>query len=743
MEILLGEMKRLRTSVRWGKVRTPAGFVKRSVGRLAVVAALFAAVPTTPLAGQEDGRRLVVRSLTFEGNRAISDAELRISIATSQSSAFARRPALRWLGLGERRFFDEIEFRRDVQRIQALYRVSGFIDATVDTIVRRSDRDANVRFLIYEGQPVRVTSLTVSGVENIVPDQWLLRNIPLHLGDPFSRLQLQASVDNIKAVLRDRGYPFAEVYRNFDEDRDSRTAQVNLVVDPGPLVTVTAVEVTGADRIDDAVVRRALSVEPGQRFSGRALRQSQLDLYRMDLFNYVSVGLADSASIGEPDSAVTVRVRVSEGPFQRVRLGAGFGTIDCFRTLGSWTVGNFLGGGRSLRLNARLSQIGVGSSDPLSAGFENSVCNRLGGETDARLRLNYNVSVSLREPFVLSRNTSATVSLFAERHSEFQAYVRQAVGGELDLTQVTQSGLPVTLRYSLSRGRTEAEPANFCSFFDVCVLSDLVQFTRRRVRSVLSLGIARDRSNALLDPSSGSRLTVEVRHASTFIGSDELSQFNKAVIEFASYHPVGRRGVFAWRIRFGTILPPTSVLSVQAVKFVPPEERFYAGGPSSVRGFGRNELGPLVRVIDTVLTTDRMIEVNGKLEPELDSIIRTSATGGNDILVANAELRFPLPGFDGRLSGALFVDAGQVFNREREVYSLRKLRVTPGAGFRVLSPLGPIRLDVGFNPHASEIDRTPLFERRNGTLVQVANPPAPERGFLGRLRVHFSVGQAF
>ena len=707
-----------------------------------LVALMLWAVLVVPLDAQEDSRRLVVRELSFDGNRAISDVQLRISIATSRS---ARSLVFGWFGLGEKRYFDEFEFRRDVLRIQWLYRASGFVEATVDTVVERTDSDVRIRFLIYEGEPIRVISLTVTGVEGIVSGESLARDLPLHVGDPFSRLALQESVDSIKAVLRDRGYPFAEVYRNFDEDWESHSAQVNLIVDPGPLVTVRAVEVVGADRIDESVVRRTLAVQPGQRFSARALRRSQLDLYRMDVFNYVSVRLVDTVSAFEPDSAVTVRVQVSEGPFNRVRLGAGFGTVDCFRGLGSWTVHNFLGGGRSLQLNARLSQIGVGSRDPIGAGFENNVCARLSGEPEQRLRLNYSVSLSLREPFVFSRRTSATVSLFAERHSEFQAFMRQAVGGELAVTEQTRWGVPVTLGYSLSLGRTEAEPANFCSFFDVCLLRDLERFRELRVRSVVSLELVRDRSNSLLDPTSGSRLTIELRHASAFIGSDELSQFNKGLFEFASYHRIGRRGVFAWRVRFGTIFPPASVLigQRQSVKFVPPEERFYAGGPNSVRGFGQNELGPLVRVIDTVITTGDSIEISGVLEPEADSIIRTSATGGNDLLVANAELRFPLPGFEDRLSGALFVDAGQVFNRERGLFSLRHLRVTPGFGFRVLSPLGPVRLDVGFNPHASEIEGAPLFERSNGTLVEIVDPPVPDRGFLGRFRVHFSIGQAF
>lgn len=702
-------------------------------------AVLLTAAFALPLAAQDQEQRPVVRSLSFDGNRAISDAQLRTSITTSQSSAFARWPGLRGLGLGEKKLFDEVEFRRDVQRIQGLYRVSGFVEATVDTSVRRSARDVDITFRIREGQPVRVTSLSISGIEGIVSERWLLRNVPLQVGDPFSRLVLQASVDSIKSVLRNRGYPFVEVYRNFDEDRTDRTALVDLVVDPGPLVTIDSVIVVGTAEVEDAVVRRAIDAQPGQRFSEQALRRSQLDLYRTGLFNYVTVGIADSVPGFTPDSSVKILVRVTEGPFRRMRLGGGYGTIDCFRGLGSWTVNDFMGGGRSLQLSARLSQIGVGSQDAFSAGLEGSVCNRLSDEPRQRLRLNYDVRLSLREPFVLSRRASATVSLFTERHSEIEAFVREAVGGELSLTRESELGVPVTLAYSLSHGQTVADDAIYCTFFDVCREADIAVFSQRRTRSVLSLEFARDRSNALLDPTSGSRLTMELRHASSFIGSDSLNQFNKGVIEFASYHRAGRRSVFAWRLRLGAIIGPFLQLTGQEARFVPPEERFYAGGPNSVRGFGQNELGPLVRVIDTVLTTGGMIEVSDQAMPEEDSVIRTSATGGNQLVVANAELRFPV-GFDNRLTGALFVDAGQVFG-EGEHFDLTEVRVTPGAGLRMASPLGPVRLDIGFNPRA--VRRSVLYRKEERELSIVDPAFQPERGFLGRFRIHFSVGQAF
>src|SRR5205809_5429751 len=131
--------------------------------RLTLLVAVFAAAP---LAAQQEQQR-VVRGLSFEGNHAIDDYTLSTAIGTSNSSWFARAFPIRLLGLGEKRFFGELEFRRDVVRLLLLYRQSGYMNAVVDTIVRREGRDVYVTFRIYEGDPVRLARLDILGVDSI------------------------------------------------------------------------------------------------------------------------------------------------------------------------------------------------------------------------------------------------------------------------------------------------------------------------------------------------------------------------------------------------------------------------------------------------------------------------------------------------------------------------------------------------------------------------------------------------
>ena len=703
--------------------------------RLRCILALLCAQCAWPgtLPGQEeDFRGPVVRGLTFSGNRAIDDLTLKVSIATSQSSTFARWGIFRWTGLGEKRYFDETEFRRDVIRILVLYRQSGFREASVDTVVRRMEGDVYVRFVIREGEPVRVRSMTVSGLEEIAPAPALMRRLPLRAGDPFDLLRLQASVDTIRSFLRNRGYPFPEIFRNFDVDVIGHAADVSFEVVPGTRARVSAVNVVGTQEVDADVVRRAMAVRPGQWFNERGLYRSQIDLYRMNLFNFVSVGLVDTVPPDAGDTSVAVQVRVAEAALRRVRLGGGYATVDCVRTLGAWTAYDFLGGGRTLDVSTRLSKIGAGS--PADIGLGNSLCYALADEDSTRRKLNYNVTASLREPFFLSRRTSAALAFSAERYSEYQAFVRQAVGGEFSLTWSTPLDIPITATYSLSRAQTDADPATFCYYLNVCRVEDTRIFTHRRYRSVVGLSFVWDRSDSPLDPTHGTRLTGEMYHASTLIGSDSLIQFTRGVVDFTSYHRVGRRAVFAWRVRFGAAGSPRLDLEGGGDRFVPPEDRLYGGGPNSVRGFSQNELGPLVRVLDTIL-----VDPAQQIE---DSIIRSSATGGDRLVLANAELRFPLPLFYGRVFGAAFIDAGQVYEHGLSDEGLSDIRLTPGIGFRVVSPLGPMRLDIAYNPYDPRPG--PLYRHYPGGELRASDTLyAPELGFLGHFRLHFSVGQAF
>ncbi len=697
---------------------------------------------SAPLNAQNGARWLTVRHVEIEGNRAIDDFALRASIETTASAWLARFPLTRWVGWGRRPAFDETEFRRDVLRLLVLYRQTGYIDARVDTVVARGRDHVDVRFTITEGEPVRVTSLSVSGTEGIIPPAQLIRDLPLREGDPFDQGRLIVSTDSIQRALQNRGFPFPLVYRRFSMQYADKTAQVEFLVDPGPAARIDSIEVIGPPDLDPTRVYETIRLQPGQRFNQSALYQSQQELYRMGVFDFVDVRLSDSLPSGPDDSLVTVMVQVSRGRLHSVRLGGGYGTNDCLRTLASWTARNFLGGGRSLALTAGFSKIGTGA--PFTAGFEENICRSLQADSGTeRLDLNYNLSAALRFPTVFSPRRSATLTIFGERFSEFQAYIRQAVGFDLSLTQQTKWNIPVTLSYSLSYGSSQADEAVFCSVLNVCREEDTRIFSDTLVKATAGVLLVRDRTNSPINPTRGTVLTLGGLLASHAIGSDPTIQFRQGIAEFRSYHPVGRRGVLAWRVRWGSIRSLE-----QDIKFVPTEERFYGGGPTTVRGYRQNGLGPLVYVleIDSLFSdSSGVIVFDRYVDPPPDTLV--SPTGGNQMLVGNVEYRFPLSR-SGRLGGVLFVDAGRVGGGSDA--DDPGLRITPGAGVRVFTPLGPLRLDMAYNTYRPEtvlLSRTCAFRPEELTCTDLKkvsdNFTLTRTGLLRNFRVNFSIGQAF
>ncbi len=699
----------------------------------AALALLFAAA--APLRAQETSR--VVRQLDFEGNRAISDEVLASAIATTNSSTFATSFFFRWLGLGEKRTFDEQEFKRDVVRIQVLYRRSGYPHVELDTVVRRTPSDVYITFRIREGEPIRVTSLSVTGLDSL-PEKLrreTLLDLPLRQGDPFNRYVMQIAADTITRRLQDRGRATARVFTSFETNKDADIATVTYDVVPGRSAVVGRVEVVGTNRIEPQVVRNLLVSRRGRPFSQDELYQSQRNLYSSDLFRYASVSI-DSAHFEPTADSVPLTVQVSEARRRRIRGGIGYGTDDCFRGSLGWTTRNFLGsGGRILDLTSQISKVGVGR--PFDWGLDHSICGNSSEDTVGSAKVNFNLGASVRRPAFLSPNNTIAVSVFTERRSEFKVYLRQETGTSVTLRRESpKRRIPLSLAYTLSYGHTEATPESFCASFNACT-PDLVALLRQnRVLATLTGTATVPQVNNPLDPSRGSVSSLELTWSSRFLGSSSFEQFLRSVADYSWYRPLGRDVVFSWRLRGGIIFAPTVDVATQSGNFVPPEQRFYAGGPNDVRGFERNELGAVVYVVPQG-EVDTAAMQNRPIDPDR---VTVAATGGNTLAVGNVELRVPSPVWSSRLRLAAFVDAGGVWQRGSGNPAV--IRVTPGAGIRLTTPLGPARLDVAYNPY--KLQAGPLFQvdpRGGLSLVPGQDQYVKARG--SKFTFHVAVGQAF
>jgi outer membrane protein insertion porin family/translocation and assembly module TamA len=718
-----------------------------------------------------------VRRVTFSGNSAFEDERLESAIATT-ASTWWNRVGLSFLGT--RRCLDELELQRDVLRLRYFYRQRGYYQTQVDTAVVPVNDDAvGVHFRVDEGPPVVISELIVSGLDTLPGGDALARRMRAMEGGVYDRVRLQAVVDTILDRLHDRGYAGAQhllrqdsvdytrnvafVHRDFLPGRIHRIARVDIEVLP--------VRPNEPIAIPASTVRSLLTFEEGEIYRERELFRSQRDLYLLDAYRHVEIRLRSDSLQPPGDSLLAVLVRVNERDMRSMRAGVGWATLDCFRTQARVVDRAFIGGARRLELDARLTKIARG--EPLD--FAPSLCTANSRADPFSSRLNYYAGATIRQPRLFGTRNVPALTLYSERRSEFEAYERTTpLGGIFSVTREQRPRLPITVSYQYEFGRTRAEEAVFCSVFNVCDLSDISQLTRRTRLAVLSGIISRDRTDDVLEPRRGDQVRLEFRHASSAIGSDPTLEFNRATASASIYFPVTSGSVLAIRAQGGSIFSLNSLQG--ASNFVPPQERLYAGGPSSVRGFNQNELGPVVYIVtgatvDTTLTTtgDTLYHAN-----PLEGFRRASPTGGNTLLVGNVELRMRSPFLPRLLDWVGFVDVGHVYNRGPESLSFNDLKWTPGFGMRVASPVGPLRMDVAYNGYPRRAGPAYLIdpiEVESGDqpddgaalaprLLRCASPgntlslgvggdcpstfaPPSSKTFFSRLVFHFSIGQAF
>jgi outer membrane protein insertion porin family len=695
-----------------------------------LAAVLCASLLVGPVMAQQP--QLVVRQLKFEGNRAIQNEILINAIGTTNSSWFARAFPFRSLGLGAKRYFDEQEFRRDVVRLEVLYRRSGYPDARVDTLVRRTPEDVYVTFRIHEGNPIVVTNLSVSGLDSLPARlrRSILLDLPLQQGDPFNRFAMQAAADTITRRLRDREHPDARIFSSFESNREAKKASVTLDVEPGSRAVIGPIRVIGTTRVDTALVRKLLVAKPGRRYSQEELFQSQRNLYESDLFRFATVNI-DSATYVPGADSVPLIIQVNEAKRRRIRGGLGYATNDCFRGSLGWTSRNFLGAGRILDLTTRASKVGVGS--PTDWGLDQSICRSSRDDSVGSAKVNYYLGSAVRRPAFLSPNNSVTLTVYSERRSEFKVYLRQETGVSVALTRITpRRRNPLSLTYTLSYGRTVATAESFCSFFNACTGDVISALRENRVLATLTALGTFSRANSPVDPTRGSVANMELTVSSKYIGSSSLQQFTRVTAGSSWYRLLTRDVVFSWRVRGGLIFSPRVDVDTVSGSFIPPEQRFYAGGPNDVRGFERNELGPVVYVVPV-----SAVGPGSTVNPDS---VRVAATGGNTFALGNVELRVPSPIFQSRLRLAAFVDAGGTWRRDAR--SSDVIRVTPGVGVRVATPLGPARLDVAYNPY--DLQPGALFQFDNaGNLTPVPGQSSYVLPRRNKFTFHFAVGQPF
>lgn len=711
---------------------------------------LLLATAVTSLVGArtapaQEAAELEVVEIAFEGNDQLPSADLETAILTRATTCrsflfYFPLPLCPLTDIGfahQRQYLEEGELPLDRLRLQLYYRQRGYRQAEVDTLIERSERTARIRFIIDEHDPTLIRSLRFEGADSLVAPERQRELVGMREGDPLDLAALALGEGRLTEELRNRGYVNATVLRDYFIPRGTLDADVGLRIAPGPRVRIGDIVVEGSGAVGDDIIRTLVSFDSGDVFRDREIIESQRRLYNLEALRFATI---TSQRRTDTDTLIDLRIQVAVAPKRTVAVGLGVETDECVQVQASLTNRNFFGQGRVLRLTTRLSNL---LARQLKGDFP---CTDV-SEEPVFQELNYRVEAAFEQPVFTGGRNSVRASVYAEEETVPGLFVRQSIGGEVALTHRLTPEMVLTAAVRPERTSFGEQSADvyFCVNFGFCTPEDISVLSEARWLSPVALLMAINRTDNPFSARSGYYTTAEVEYAGSLTASDY--RYIRTSLNAAAFYPLDEARVLAGHIRFGWIDPSgtQAFRTTSARAVVHPRKRFFAGGAQSVRGFGPNLLGSTVLVVDVESDCpDQDLDtcIDG-LEP---SQFDERPAGGNAVLEGSVELRSDL---NSRLTLVGFLDAGQVW---QSLSDRTALVFTPGVGVRFRSPIGPLRLDFGYNP-ASLPDKPVVALLENGDIQELNrtipydpfgfDDPDALTEFLRRVKIQLSIGEAF
>jgi outer membrane protein insertion porin family len=622
------------------------------------------------------GDKFRVAGIAFDGNHYFSDALLsgRLQLQTASFAANGR--------------FSQQLLRADTDSIRVLYQSNGFRDVQVNSDIDRNYRGKKgslfVAFHIVEGVQMRVAGLTIEGNHAIDRDK-LLSVVGSTLGQPYSDADVASDRNNILAMYYNDGYPDVRFQADVVPADTPERVQLVYRVTEGEKIDVSKVLITGYENTRRSLIERQVTIQAGGPLREGDVVETQRRLYNLGVFSRVVMAPQNPDGT---DPEKTMVVDLQEGKRYTIGYGGGF---EVQRISGGSNNPNGTTVGASPRGLFEISRANMfGRAQTLSFKARAS-------SLEYRAALTYTA-----DNFLDSKRFTLQLTAFADKSQDVNTFTSTRYEGAFQVVETLSRSSSLLYRYFFRR--VTASELKIAP-------EEIPLLSQPTLVSGFGVTYARDHRDNPADPKSGTFNTADASIALRSLGSS--ASFFRGFFQNTSYHHFGRAFVFARSVRFGVEEPLDGTTEAE----IPLPERFFAGGGASLRGFGLNQAGPRDRVTGFPV-------------------------GGLALLAFNQEIRFPmnLPFIGNRLGGTLLYDAGNVFTDLNHISfawkppannNLAYFSHTVGFGVRYPTPIGPVRVDLGYQINPA-------------SYVAVVPPSIrPETLHLPHFQFFFNIGPVF
>jgi len=476
----------------------------------------------------DEGEKVLIKSITFEGNNAYSDKILKNLMKTSEKGFFS------WVTSSGDLNAEDLD--QDITKLSGFYYNNGYIQARIgEPQIEYKENWIYITIKIDEGPQFKVGNVDITG-DLVLPKDELKKRLKITKETYYNREVVRNDVLALTDLYSDEGFAYADISPIIDKDFDNLKVNITYMVQKGKQVFFEYIIIGGNTKTRDKVIRRELRVYEQELYNGRKLKRSVRNLYRLDFFEDVKVNTVK----GSADDQMVLKIDVTEKPTGTMSFGAGYSSQESVFGSVSVSQRNLFGRGQIL-----------------------SAEGQIGGSTNL-------YKLSFTEPWLFDIPLSMNVDLY-KWETDYDTYDRNSFGGGLGFSYPVYDFVRASIKYNYD----DADITNITEN----AATSIKDLEGSNITSSVTTSIIYDSRNRRFNPSEGSKHIASLKYA----GLGGNVAFTKILAETGWYIPLVIDTV-------GFLHGKGGYVTQNSGGILPDYERFYLGGINSVRGYEWREI---------------------------------------------------------------------------------------------------------------------------------------------------------